>query len=396
MTEAANRGYHSQSTTWANLGQGAPETNPLPGAPERLTSVAISPADHEYAPIDGLVELREAVANLYNERYRQGKKSKYTKDNVAISAGGRVAVTRTISSLGKTNVGHFLPDYTAYEELLDTFGSFVPIPILLDSERGYQFSAEELDKEILGRGFSAILMSNPCNPTGKTIFGEELKAWVEVARNRSCTLIFDEFYSHYLFETEALSSSAAAYVEDVNSDPIIVVDGLTKNWRYPGFRVAWTVGPKQIIEGITSAGSFIDGGCPRPMQVAALSLVKREIADQEALAIKTVFRQKRDFMLKALNDLGIVVSPKPAGGFYCWGDLKHLPESINTGMKLFKLGLEAGLITVPGSFFDINPGHRRPDRQSRFANYTRFSFGPSMEEVKRGLAILEKLVKAAK
>ena len=77
MTEAAARGFHYGHPDWANLGQGAPETGDLPGAPARIESIRLDTAMHEYAPVGGLLELREAVAALYNARYRKGMKSQY-------------------------------------------------------------------------------------------------------------------------------------------------------------------------------------------------------------------------------------------------------------------------------------------------------------------------------
>ncbi len=392
MTEAARHGYEAGNPAWANLGQGSPETGSLPGAPARRVSIELAPEDFEYSPIDGLPELRDRVAALYNTRYRVGKKSQYTRHNVAISPGGRAGLTRLVSTIGRTNVGHFLPDYTAYEELLESFGTFVPIPLIRHAEAGYAFSSEELRNEILGRGLSAVVLSNPSNPTGALVHGEELQRWVATARDLDCTLIFDEFYSHYIYLDTPQTVSAAAFVEDVDNDPVVLIDGLTKNWRYPGFRVSWTIAPKPIIEAITSAGSFLEGGCARPMQIAAIPLVDPEVADREARAIQTVFRAKRERMLAGLAELGIKVHP-PSGGFYCWGDLSDLPAPFNSGMDLFRSGIERGLITVPGIFFDINPGQRRPDRASRFAHHARFSFGPPQAELDRGLEILRGMLK---
>src|SRR6185436_2783637 len=121
--------------------------------------------------------------------------------NVSVSGGGRAALTRAAASLGHINLGHFLPDYTAYEELLDIFKAFTPIPILLEGERGYSFTADDLRREIMGRGLSALLLSNPCNPTGKLVDGDEMAKWVSVARELDCTLLLDEFYSHYVYKT---------------------------------------------------------------------------------------------------------------------------------------------------------------------------------------------------
>lgn len=393
MTEAARLGFERGSASWANLGQGAPETGPLPGSPPRLQAIEVGADDHEYAPIDGIMELKIAVADLYNRRYRADKQSKYTHENVAISSGGRLALTRLVSTLGKGHVGHFLPDYTAYEELLDAFQSFTAIPILRNAEEGYAFSAQDLRNEILGRGLSAVLLSNPCNPTGTIVDGENLAGWVSASRELECTLICDEFYSHYIY-TGGGPVSAARYVEDVNRDPVVIFDGLTKNWRYPGFRVCWTVAPKGVIEALASAGSFLDGGCARPMQRAAVALVNPEVADREAAAIAKAFSEKRTMMLEGLSNLGIRVQPEPSGAFYCWGDLRDLPPEVSTGMNFFRKALEVGVIVVPGVFFDINPGKRRPDRASRFGHYARFSFGPPAAEIQRGLRALAKLCKA--
>ena len=248
--EATKRGYHADAPGWCNLGQGQPEISPLPGAPERIRSIEIDPADHEYAPVPGLREVREAIAELYNQLYRKGKASQYTADNVAIASGGRAALTRVVASLGHVNLGHFLPDYTAYEELLDSFRTFTSIPILLERSQGYDFPISELQKEILGRGLGALLLSNPCNPTGKLISGELLEQWVATARELDCAFILDEFYSNYIWNGDSPTStvSAAEYVQDVNQDPIILLNGLTKNWRYPGWRLGWT-GRREWLRG---------------------------------------------------------------------------------------------------------------------------------------------------
>src|SRR5689334_11316596 len=202
-TEAVRKGFNTSDPSWCNLGQGQPETGDLEGAPPRVKDVSINVDDQEYAPIAGVPELRAAIAELYNHLYRRGLPSQYTAENVCVSGGGRAALTRAAASLGHVNLGHFLPDYTAYEELLDIFKAFTAIPILLEGERGYAFGADDLRREVQGRGLSALLLSNPCNPTGKHIRGEELGRWVELSRELDCALLIDEFYSHYLWSDGA-------------------------------------------------------------------------------------------------------------------------------------------------------------------------------------------------
>lgn len=393
-SEARLRGFDPADPEWCNLGQGQPETGPMEGAPPRITSIEIRPEDQEYSPVAGLWELREAVASLYNRRYRRGMKSRYSAENVAIGGGGRVSIMRACAAIGAVHLGHFLPDYTAYEELLDVFRRFTPIPILLDPERGYDFSIRELRREVLGRGLGAMLLSNPCNPTGKLVRDEELAAWVSLARELDCSMLFDEFYSHYVWKGEG-SVSAAAHVEDVERDPVVIFDGLTKNWRYPGWRVCWTVAPKAVISAVGSAGSFLDGGPSRPMQRASVALLEASVADAEASAIRATFEKKRATLVSGLRRLGVRFDLEPEGTFYAWGDLSGLPEGLRTGNELFEAALAEKMIVVPGVFFDVDPGKRRGARQSRFRSHVRFSFGPSMATIETALVRLEKLIARA-
>jgi aspartate/methionine/tyrosine aminotransferase len=394
-SEATKLGFKSGDPAWSNLGQGQPETGELPGAPPRAHAVTISPDDQEYAPVAGLWELREAVASHYNRLYRRGLGSQYSAENVCVSGGGRAALTRAAASLASINLGHFLPDYTAYEELLDIFKGFTSIPILLDGERGYSFTADDLRREVLGRGLSALLMSNPCNPTGKIVAGEELERWVATARELDCTLLLDEFYSHYVYRGRPGSlptESAARYVQDVDRDPVVLFDGFTKNWRYPGWRITWAVAPKGVIERFASAGSFLDGGGSKPLQRAAVPLFDDDYVTKETMAIHNVFREKRDKMLSRLERMGVRLDRIPDGTFYAWGNVANLPAPLNDGMGLFRACLTKKVITVPGEFFDVNPGKRRHGRASRFRDYVRFSFGPSQDSLDRALTRIEELI----
>ncbi len=394
MHRARQRGFSYDNPEWANLGQGAPEIGPLPGSPPRINQLSINPNHHEYGPITGQIPLRQKVADLYNTLYRKGKRSQYTYENVSIAGGGRVALTRLAAALGNINMGHFLPDYTAYEELLSVFKAFTSIPILLDPDYRYQIPLETLKKEILGRGLKAMLISNPCNPTGQLAEGAELQRWVQLARRYRCSFILDEFYSHYIYTGQADADpklvSAAAYVEDVNADPVILVDGLTKGWRYPGWRISWTLGPKEVITRVASAGSFLDGGANNPFQGEVMDLLDPDCVLQDTAATQKHFRNKRDYVLERLYDMGIGVEAEPAGTFYVWANLEQLPKPLNDGISFFKAGLEENVITVPGVFFDVNPERRRT--YARYRKYARISFGPEMEALERGLDAIERLI----
>jgi aspartate/methionine/tyrosine aminotransferase len=246
-----------------------------------------------------------------------------------------------------------------------------------------------------------VLLSNPCNPTGKHVRGEELAAWVRTSHELDCALLVDEFYSHYVYapsenESGIEMESAARYVEDVDRDPVLVFDGLTKNWRYPGWRVTWTLGPKSVIDSVASAGSFLDGGGSKPMQRAAVELMSPEHVKAETHAIHTVFARKRRKAIDRLRKMGIVIDAEPEGTFYVWGSVAELPPSLADGHAFFRAALQEKVICVPGEFFDVNPGKRRAGRPSRFRDYLRFSFGPAEDVLDRAFDRLEAMIARAR
>ena len=144
MTEAAKLGYEPGDARWANLGQGMPETASRAAPRDAPRSRSIPPIRNTLGR--GTVELREAVAGLYNQRASAAVPSRYTAENVAIRSGARRFRAWRRRS-GRSTSATFC-DYTAYEELLDVFRSFTAIPILLEPEAGYAFTPEALKREI--------------------------------------------------------------------------------------------------------------------------------------------------------------------------------------------------------------------------------------------------------
>jgi len=185
--------------------------------------------------------------------------------------------------------------------------------------------------------------------------------------------------------------SSASYVEDVDDDPLIIVNGLTKIFRLPGWRICWVIGPKELISAISRSGSYLDGGASHVLQEAAVPLLEPSLVRAEMKALQQHFVKKRDFVVARLNEIGLQVTP-PDATFYIWVNLSHLPEAINTGLHFFEACLEEKVIVVPGLFFDLNPKNRRDLTHSPCHHFIRFSFGPDMEELERGLNGIHRLL----
>ncbi|KAH7889531.1 pyridoxal phosphate-dependent transferase [Phlebopus sp. FC_14] len=384
----ANGFSYANSHEWANLGQGAPEVGPLLNAPPRPDSIPMPIDSLEYAPTTGVKALREAVANLYNHTYRQGKESQYTYENVCIVPGGRAGLSRVAAVVGDVYCSYQIPDYTAYDQVLSAFKRLVPVPTACDK---YSLDIEQTKKDIRTQGLAVIIASNPRNPTGQMIVGKDLKELVSLSRE-STTIILDEFYSWYIYPEHerdfGKSVSSAEYVQDVNQDSV--------NWRLPGWRVCWVIGPKNLITALSQSGSFLDGGANHPMQLAAIPLLEPSRVAQEKMALQRHFKAKRDHVLKRLHDMRLDVDIPPEATFYIWLNLEKLPAPLNNGLTFFEELLKEKTIVIPGIFFDINPAHRRNLFNSPCHHFIRLSFGPPMEDLDKGLDAMERVVKAAR
>lgn len=239
----------------------------------------------------------------------------------------------------------------------------------------------------------------------------------------------DEFYGGYNYTTncDGTTISAAENVEDVDEDgtsllsdqrnirseshdwanirfskDVLLIDGLTKRFRLPGWRVAWIVGPKEFIKALSSCGSYLDGGTNVPFQEAAVPFLEPDLVTGEMKALQKHFKEKRDFVIDRLREIGYRCKNIPTSTFYIWLDLTSieplLPESANIsdGLNFFSALLKEKVIVVPGIFFDLNPAKRRDLFDSPCHHFVRLSYGPKMDVLKRGLDGIEKVVKNAR
>jgi aspartate/methionine/tyrosine aminotransferase len=330
---ASEYGFLEDPESWANLGQGAPEVeDDIEGCFKRPESISLSVAAREYGPTAGIRPLREAVANLYNEMHRKGKDSLYTWENVAIVPGGRAGLIRIAAVLGNSYLSFFLPDYTAYNEMLSLFKNFAAVPVPLSEEDGYTITADKIAEEI-ARGTSVILTSNPRNPTGRVVANPELAEIQDICRGRA-TFISDEFYSGYNYTSncDGTTISAAENVEDVDEDDVLIIDGLTKRFRLPGWRIAWILGPKEYISAIGSCGSYLDGGAVHALQEAAIPMLEPDLVKVEMTHLQRHFRDKRDYVVRRLREMGFIIKYVPDSTFYLYVSLLVVdPVSFTNG-----------------------------------------------------------------
>jgi aspartate/methionine/tyrosine aminotransferase len=192
----------------------------------------------------------------------------------------------------------------------------------------------------------------------------------------------------------------------VNEDDVLLIDGLTKRFRLPGWRICWIVGPKEFVSALGSCGSYLDGGPNVAFQEAAVPMLDPPTVKQEMIALQRHFKTKRDYCLKRLKEIGFGAGDQdiPDSTFYIWLDLKTLspplpensPLNISDGLSFFTALLKEKVIVVPGIFFDLNPAKRRDLFDSPCHHFVRISYGPNLDVLKRGMDGIERVVKRAR
>lgn len=330
---------------------------------------------------------------------------------------------RIAAILGNAYLGFFIPDYTAYTDCLSLFrnvsqtsllnlqqtksladqdSQFSTIPNILSEKDGYHIHPDMISDEI-SRGTSVILTSNPRNPTGHTVKNPELAKIQDICRDRAL-LIMDEFYGGYNYTSGCDGSvvSAAENIINVNEDDVLIIDGLTKRFRLPSFRVAWILGPKEFIESLGSSGSYLDGGANVPFQKAAVPMLEPSLVRTEMKALQKHFMGKRDYVIDRLQKMGFSFHKIPESTFYIWLDLRTLsppvPDEagISNGLSFLSKVLEEKVIVVPGIFFDLNPSKRRDLFDSPCHHFVRISYGPNLELLRKGMDGIERVVQKAR
>ena len=190
--------------------------------------------------------------------------------------------------------------------------------------------------------------------------------------------------------------SALPYVKDVNRDPVIVFDGLTKGFRYPGWRAGWAIGPKYLIEMINRAASAVDGGPSTLVQRGVIEELAEGHAEAELLATRREFAVKRKMMIDGLAQLGIhTPANQPLGTFYVWASIENLPGKLSDADNFFYACLQKKVITVPGHFFDVRPFRVRPTNEP-YRHWVRFSYGPNRKTIQTALERIAEVIKEYK
>tara|TARA_B110000438_G_scaffold26004_1_gene24628 strand:- start:2366 stop:3565 length:1200 start_codon:yes stop_codon:yes gene_type:complete len=342
--------------------QGFPLTTQIPNGPAMPTQIELGATDLKYPKAWGLPALRKSISDYYNHYYD----SDITDENVMIFAGGRPGLIALLMFLQPDiNIRIASTEYTPYYDMLKLFKRQYK---LVDSSIENNFFPSIDDYlGIESNDRNLILLSNPCNPTGLTRHGNELKELVERGSFGSSGLLIDEAYE--LFHSPPVS--ALSHIKNINESNLFVAGAATKGFQAPGIRIGWVIAAKNNIEILGNFSSFGMGGVSHPSQLYALELLKRERTDLSREALPEFYDNQRNRYGDKFNQLGIKLY-SGEGGFYHWCKLPGKLTGAELNDRLFKYGAAI----LKGTDCDM----AREGVNSTLKQFFRFSFGPLIPE----------------
>ena len=328
----------AQGIDLISLSIGDPDLPPPQFVIDALKAEVADLKNHKYSFSQGESFFRQAVADWYEKRFQ-----------VDLEQGQVVALMG--SKEGIANVGRAFvnpgdrvlvpdPGYPVYANATTFLNDGVPVPMPLLEVNDFTPDFDTLD----ATNVKMMWLNYPNNPTAATVDKSFLREVVDFATDHGIILCYDNAYSEICFD----GYKAPSILEvDGALDMAIEFHSCSKTFSMTGDRIAFAVGNKHLIDGLTKIKSQVDSGPPVYIQKVAAAALGSYVTDKQPDFLKEmnqVYRERRDLMVKTLCEIGFHCD-KPKATFYVWVNCKG--SSMEFATKL----LEVGVAVTPGVGF---------------------------------------------
>ena len=346
---------------------------PAPDNVQEAAIRAIRGGKHGYTPSAGIDELREAAAG-YLARMRGGLAIRAA--DVVVGAGAKPFIAYAILSTTDYGAGDEViypnPGFPIYESQILANGA-KPVPIHLHESRGFSFDPRELERLLTPRT-RLLILNYPHNPTGGCLTRAELEAIARVLEKHPQVWIYaDEIYSRLAYAEEFFSIAQVPGMYERT----IISDGASKTWAMTGWRIGFAANPA-LAPVFTRWITNTDSCASQISQWAALEAVSGP--QDSALAMRQSFLERRDLIVRLLNQVPGVACRTPGGAFYAWPNVTEACRRIGAAdSEEFRKRLlaEAGVAVLA----DIHFGARVPGE----GQHVRFSYAASKQAIEAGI-----------
>lgn len=332
---------------------------------------AINEGFTKYTPVNGIVELRDAISKQTNAHF----KTSYTADEVCVGTGAKFVIFSALQMLLDPGDEVIIPSpyWVSYPVMVELAGG---TPRIAECDQSVQFklTAEILQKSITNKT-KAIILCSPSNPTGLMYSQHELEKISNIlTEHKNIFIISDDIYNRLVF-----SVKIAPHILQVCpqlKDRTLIVNGASKAYSMTGWRIGWALGPKALVKVMTDYMSQSTSNASSIGQKAALAAI--ENCETDIAKSNDELKNKRDWFFQELSKIKGFKPFMPDGAFYFW---VQLGSGGLDSKKMANLLLEKYFVaTVPGVEFGCD-------------GYLRLSFATSKKNLEKALIRFEEFSK---
>lgn len=362
------------------LGAGEPDFD----TPENIKQAAIkaiNDGDTKYTAVDGTPALKKAIV----EKFKKENNLDYTADQITVGAGGKHVIYNAM--MATLNEGDEVivpaPYWVSYPDIVLLAGG-KPVVMECDEKQSFKINPSDLEKFITPKT-KWIILNSPSNPTGACYSENDIREIAKVLEKHPHVYILsDDIYEHVTYE--GFKFFTIAQIEGLK-ERVLTMNGVSKAYSMTGWRIGYAAGPKEIIKAIAKIQSQ---STTNPSSISQAASVEALSGTQDFIKIRAdSFQERRDFVVKALNDIEGIECLNPDGAFYVFPSCKGLMGKKDTNGKEIKSDTDfvqsllenSGIAVVQGSAFGLE-------------GFFRISYATSMDNLKKALEKISSFCKS--
>ncbi len=364
------------------LGAGEPDFD-TPDNIKQAAIKAIKDGDTKYTAVDGTPALKNAII----KKFKRENNLDYQIDQITVGTGGKQVIYNAM--MATLNEGDEViipaPYWVSYPDIVLLAGG-TPIILECNEKQGFKINPSELEK-IITKKTKWIILNSPSNPTGACYSEQDIKEIGKILQKHNHVFILsDDIYEHVTYGNFKFFTIAQI---DNLKDRVLTMNGVSKAYSMTGWRIGYAAGPKDIIKAIAkiqSQSTTNPSSISQAAAVEALNGVQNFIKERSKS-----FEERRDFVVKALNEIDGIDCLKPDGAFYVFPSCKGLIGKKDSKGKEIKRDTDFvqsllennGIAVVQGSAFGLE-------------GFFRISYATSMENLKKALEKISNFCKSLK
>jgi aspartate aminotransferase len=362
------------------LGAGEPDFD----TPENIKQAAIKAiknGDTKYTAVDGTPALKDAIIN----KFKRENNLEYQANQITVGAGGKHVIYNAM--MATLNEGDEVivpaPYWVSYPDIVLLAGGN-PVILECNQKQGFKINPSELEKSITKKT-KWIILNSPSNPTGACYSEKDIREIAKVLEKFPHVYILsDDIYEHVTYEN--FEFFTIAQVESLKNR-VLTMNGVSKAYSMTGWRIGYAAGPSEIIKVIAKIQSQ---STTNPSSISQAAAVEALNGTQDFIKERAnSFQERRDFVVKVLNEINGIECLNPDGAFYVFPNCKGLIGKKDSSGNVLKTDTDfvqsllenSGIAVVQGSAFGLE-------------GFFRISYATSMENLKKAMERIDSFCKS--